>query len=129
MSIGYREEAITLAADVCCGHCGLDIFTGERAFTGISGALYCCSTHRDAENDQNDPPDEWWEEQAELVRQELHEMGVEPPDDEGAFVLDNDPPQAPRLPIAAEKHRQTALFAGLDCCPDQQDLFQTDGGK
>lgn len=29
----------------------------------------------------------------------------------------------------APKFRQTVLFSGLDCCPGQLDLFQTDGPK
>jgi len=44
------------------------------------------------------------------------------------FRLDNHPePLAPQEPEPPEKLVQTPLFAGLDCCAGQLDLFPTDG--
>ena len=44
------------------------------------------------------------------------------------FQLCNDPPpHRPRKPEPRERQKQKTLFAGLDCLPDQQDLFPTDG--
>jgi len=42
------------------------------------------------------------------------------------FTLRNDPPR--RRPDAPnDPERQRLLFAGLDCLPGQQDLFETEG--
>ena len=44
------------------------------------------------------------------------------------FQLCNDPPpHRPRKPEPRERQKQKTLFDGLDCLPDQQDLFPTDG--
>jgi hypothetical protein len=49
--------------------------------------------------------------------------------DRDGFALRNDPPRrrASASEIATERATQRTLFAGLDCLPDQRDLFATDG--
>jgi hypothetical protein len=44
------------------------------------------------------------------------------------FTLQN-APQKPSLwkPPPTEKTRQTVLFAGMSCLPEQENLFETDG--
>ena len=48
--------------------------------------------------------------------------------EEGGFQLTNDSQRVPRwCPDPPEKQRQKVLLSGMDCLPDQQNLFETDG--
>ena len=53
---------------------------------------------------------------------------VEEKDDCAEFVLTNPAPKPkPWRGDEPENTRQTLLLSGLDCLPNQQDLFETDG--
>ena len=58
---------------------------------------------------------------------------MRPPDhasDEGQrFTLANDPPRKPPERFENSEGRQRMLLSGLDCLPDQRDLFETDGER
>tara|TARA_B100000686_G_C16667953_1_gene904672 strand:- start:387 stop:575 length:189 start_codon:yes stop_codon:yes gene_type:complete len=43
------------------------------------------------------------------------------------FKLTNDPTPPPRQAFSNNDGKQKKLFIGMDCLPDQQDLFETDG--
>lgn len=53
-------------------------------------------------------------------------MNADQPHDE-PFRLVRQPVKAKPWKPAADPARQRVLLAGLDCLPDQQDLFATDG--
>lgn len=46
------------------------------------------------------------------------------------FTLSNPPPKPAKVPLGNESNggTQKYLLTGLDCLPDQLDLFTTDGG-
>lgn len=58
---------------------------------------------------------------AELRRMEQDGEDIRP------FALANDAPKRAAQRPENDPTRQTVLFSGMDCLPDQQDLFQTDG--
>ena len=43
------------------------------------------------------------------------------------FKLENDKPTPALRPFVTKAAKQKKMFAGMDCLPGQEDLFETDG--